>query len=262
VHQLTFNKADLDSRTTPHDRLSESQEDSKVKKFLLAVLILTLAPAAFADIKVYNSSPPQGVAGDRIGIRSTLCPLVSPTPGAMQGSVTLTDAGLGTVTMTSILVYQPSVIDIDTTPVFGPDSFIFIDSTTSTEPAGDQTGAGSTTGSVDWGIITGWAVSGGSFCISSPISTCNDNGFMHGLTLTPIQPSSTYDMGTWTFDAAGDYEASTYIQRTSMGGQANTQWDLRGAYVGSGLPALPLVGMGAMALGLLVVGARTVIRKK
>jgi hypothetical protein len=180
----------------------------------------------------------------------------------MKGNAVLTDDGGGTVTMTDMLVYQPAVIDIDTTLVYGPDSFIFIDSTTSSSPTLGQTGTGSTTTSVDWGIITGWAVSGGSFCISSPISTCNDNGFMHGLTLTPIQPSSTYDMGTWTFDAAGDYEASTYIQRTSMGGQANTQWDLRGAYVGSGLPALPLVGMGAMALGLLVVGARTVIRKK
>jgi len=53
-----------------------------------------------------------------------------------------------------------------------------------------------------------------------------------------------------------------YIQRTSNGGLQNSRWNMRGAFVGSGLPALPLVGFGALALSLAVIGGRALVGKK
>ena len=120
------------------------------------------------------------------------------------------------------------------------------------------------TGSVDWGIISGFSIiDGETFCASSPTTICTNNGFAHGATIPPIQPSSTYDLGTWTFDAAGDYEGVVpVITRTTNGNLANTQHDVRGTFLGRGIPALPLVGFGALTLGLATIGARSLLRKK
>ena len=61
--------------------------------------------------------------------------------------------------------------------------------------------------------------------------------------------------------AEGDYEAAQpYIFRTSNGGLSNTQFDLRGVFVGASLPALPLVGLGALAACLAVAGSRRLLR--
>ena len=74
--------------------------------------------------------------------------------------------------------------------------------------------------------------------------------------------SSTYDMGTWSFDAEGDYEASPYIARTSNGGLANTKQEFRGRFVGASIPALPLVGAAVLTLGLLTVAVRSVLLRR
>ena len=95
------------------------------------------------------------------------------------------------------------------------------------------------------------------------MTICNGAGFAHGQTVTPVLPSDTYNMGTWNFDAAGDYTSDTpYIQRTSNGGLPNRRYDPRGAFQGASLPALPLVGFGALALSLAVIGGRAVLGKK
>jgi hypothetical protein len=78
-------------------------------------------------------------------------------------------------------------------------------------------------------------------------------------TTFPVLPSASYDLGTWNFDAEGDYEAAqAYIFRTSNGGLANLQQLLRGAFVGASLPALPLLGFAALAAGLVGI-ARCVL---
>jgi len=235
-----------------------------LRKFMFVAIALSLAPAAMAEVKVYNSNSPASAGGTRIGVFSNLCPTTQTTPGALRGQATLTDDGLGTVTMTELVVTQPALINIDTTGAFGPGAFIFIEGNVTSTPTQGQTGTGSTApaGSVSWGIISGWSVTGATFCTSSPGSTCTDNGFALNITVEPDQPSTTYDMGTWSFDAAGDYTAPPYVQRTSNGGIANTQWELRGTFTGAALPALPLVGFGALAIGLAVVGGRSLMRKK
>ena len=129
-----------------------------------------------------------------------------------------------------------------------------------------HTGTGSTApgGSVDWGVVSGWTRSGFTYCASSPATICTSGTQVpHGVTVaTPPAQSSTYDLGTWTFDAAGDMSAaSPYIFFTANGGISNGQYLVRGAFVGGSVPALPLVGAGALALALGVVGVRGMRRR-
>jgi len=232
---------------------------------LSLALCLAFAQGALAEVKVYNSTPPGGEAGDQIQISSTLCPTTDTTPGMFTGSAALDDDGTGTVTIDDLSVVTQSNIVLDTTLFAGPGSFIFVDAMATTSPTPGQTGAGSTakdTGTITWGVIGGWSSTGFTFCISSPTTICDNNVGVHGMTVFPSPQSPTYDMGTWTFDAEGDYEASPYIRRTSNGGSANTNWELRGTFVGAGIPMLPLVGLGALATGLAVVGARTLLRRR
>ena len=235
-----------------------------IKKLSIALLILIWTPAAWADVKVYDAYRTGGTPGDRILVASTLCPTVRPTPGLLQGSSRLTDDATGTVTMTELLIDVPQLIDIDTTLVFGPGAFIFIDALVSYEPAPGQTGLGGTdpAGSVSWGVISTWSVTGRNFCVSSPVATCNGNGFIHGITTPPPLPSPTYDLGTWSFDTEGDYTATPYVQLTTNGGVANQQFLLRGRFVGASLPALPLVGAGALGLALAAAGLRNLRQQR
>ena len=80
------------------------------------------------------------------------------------------------------------------------------------------------------------------------------------MTVPAFLRSSTYDIGTWTFDSTGDFDATGYIRETFNPGTFNTLLFFDGKLFGASLPALPIVGLGALAVGLLVVGARSLIR--
>ena len=49
---------------------------------------------------------------------------------------------------------------------------------------------------------------------------------------------------------------------TNNGGQTNSQFLLRGKFVGASLPALPLLGFGVLVAGMAFVGARAAMRKR
>jgi len=90
-----------------------------------------------------------------------------------------------------------------------------------------------------------------------------DLGFAHGATIPRTLPSTSYDLGTWNFDAGGNLEAAQgLITRTSNGGLTNNGARYRGVFVGRQLPALPLLGFGALAVSLAVVGGRRLIGRK
>ena len=111
--------------------------------------------------------------------------------------------------------------------------------------------------------MSGWEITGFTFCVSSPVSICNNNGLAHGLTVLASLASETFDLGTWNFDAASDYEAAQiYIRRTSNGGMSNNSTLLRGAFQGASLPVLPLLGFVALAASLAVIGGRALLGKK
>lgn len=242
----------------------------RIRNLILIAALVALATPALATVKVYDASVENGTGGSSISYSTTLCPPVTASPGKIQGAHTLEDAGGGTVSMNDFFLidlvytnYVPPTLD----GVFGPGSFVFITaSPTIQNQSLPQTGTGSTapSGSVAWGVVSGFTNTGVAFCISSPQTICTGGAMVaHGVT-APLGAinSTTYDLGTWSFDAVGDLSATQYINRTSNGGTSNGQRLITGSYVGSSIPALPLIGAGALALGLVVAGTRTVMRKK
>ena len=245
-----------------------------LRGFLVATAVLITSGSAQAVVKTYDSSPANGLAGDFITTATDICPPVQVSPDLLHGNTTLEDDGAGSVSLdTNIqLSTQIGLGPDQLTVTFGPGAFIFVDSRTTrvNNPAGGSvhasTGAGADTdpgGTVVWGIVSGWAYTGAQFCVSSPVATCNQNGFLHGTTISPKLTSGTFNLGTWAFDSVGDYETVVpYIERTANGGLQNTRYGMRGAFTGSALPALPLVGFGALALSLAVIGGRSLLGKK
>ena len=239
---------------------------------LMVLALLHLAGSASAVTKFYDSTANNGLPGDQILYSSTQCPPVQTTEGSEEGWAVLEDDEAGSVSL-DVKLTGRTIADLtkgELTNAFGPGAFIFIDdNTTNTNvPPGGSVhaslpGSGTDPGEAAiWGIVSGWSLTGTSFCISSPVSICNNATFAHGQTINRMQHSATYNLGTWSFDAEGDYQASPYINVTANGGLTNNQALLRGAFTGSALPALPLVGAGALALSLAVIGGRSLMGKK
>ena len=250
----------------------------RMRLVMAIAMIFSFAGSANAEVKVYDSSRNNGKTADFLNWATNLCPPQQTSAGILQGFAKMGDDGLGTVTLLEHEVHITTLIDLgpdQLTTTFGPGAFIFIDAKTTGAPNPNQvsttTGIGahgpSSTApgdSVEWGLTSGWAVTGAQYCISSPVTVCNGAAFQHGQTVQPQKPSATYNLGTWGFDGTtGDYQITQpYIERTSNGGLQNSQYDMRGAFVGSALPALPLIGFGALALSLAVIGGRSLIGKK
>jgi hypothetical protein len=249
----------------------------RLRSMLIVAAVLCLAGSAHAATKFYDQSATNGLQADFLNTATNLCPPVQTSPGILQGVSTITDNGTGTVTLEQNAVAITTFIDLGPealTITFGPGAFIFIDAILTETIASPHESNASGVGahgpsgtapgeSAEWGIVSGFMTTGRIFCLSSPITVCNGAEFAHGTTIPPLLPSATYDLGTWNFDAEGDYSTeSPHIQRTSNGGLQNSRYDLKGAFVGASLPALPLVGFGALALGLAVIGGRALLGKK
>ena len=248
----------------------------RIHAALIAAVTLSLAGSAQAVTKLYDSTATNGSPHDFINTATNLCPPVQTSPGYMEGFTQITDDGLGTVTLDELNVTITNLIDLgpdQLVTTFGPGAFIFIDSKTTsngsplvsnTSGVGAHGPSGTDPGdTAEWGVLSGWSSTGSNFCLSSPVAICNQAGFAHGQTVLPVPPSTTYNLGTWNFDAEGDYAIDTpYVQRTSNGGLQNSSYNLRGNFVGDALPALPLLGFGALALSLAVIGGRSLMGKK
>ena len=244
---------------------------------VLAVLIVaSLATTSQAAIRSYDSSTNNGTPGDFVNVATNLCPPIQTSPGILTGRSVLVDDGTGTVTLDQLDVVVKTFIDLGPGQLvitFGPGAFIFIDSKR-TQSTGGQTSTTSGIGahgpsstdpgqSTEWGILSGFTVSGRTFCLSSPVGICNNGPGPHGMTALPVLNSDTCDLGTWNFDSLGNFEIATpYINATNNGGLSNNSYLLRGAFVGASLPALPIVGFGALAAGLLAVGARALLGRR
>ena len=251
----------------------------RIFQILVAVLVLSLAGSAQAVVKFYSSDPDNGTPGNTSRISIDLCPPFISTPDSVGGFTKLTDDEAGTVELTEwvLCCAGSGLTDISgdiLVPIFGPGAFIFVQSngtTSISSPASSSDGAGpgapasttASTGSIAWGVVTGFVTTGTNFCLSSPVEICNQNGLAHGLTIGNILPSTTYNLGTWVFTAVGDIEAAAqYITRTTNGGLSNNGNVIQAALHGGAIPALPLVGFGALALSLAAIGGRALLGKK
>jgi hypothetical protein len=237
----------------------------------LSAVALLLAGSAQAAVKFYDSSVTNGTPSDTFTTSADLSPPVSPDIEVHQGYARIIDDGTGTVTLSELLVFQDQDTDLQPdrlVSILGPGAFFFgvqaVTQSIAAPHVSNTSGVGahgpsstSPGASAEWGLISGWQVTGFTFCLSSPPLICNANVSPHGFTTTAPLYSNTYDLGTWDFDAAGDMEAdSPYILVTANGGITNVRTILRGAFHGASLPALPLVGFGALACALLVLGGR------
>ena len=247
------------------------------RSLLTAAFLVAFAGTSQAAVKSYDASPENGTPGDNRAITIRVCPPITTQPASLFGFNIIDDGGAGTVTLLEANQQDKRLVDLGPdrlTPIFGPGAFIFIDfaltrktpvgNVSNTSGVGGHGPSGTAPGeTVEWGVVSGWEITGFAFCVSSPVTICNQNGFSHGATIGQILPSETYDLGTWNFDAIGDMEAATwYLGRTSNGGLLNFQALPRGAFHGASLPALPLVGFGALAVSLAVIGGRALMNKK
>jgi hypothetical protein len=271
------------AKLLPKQRFSFAQRSLIFKGFIMllrstlgCLLILALAHSAQAAPKAYNSSQTNGSGGDFISTATNICPPVRTTPGILQGRTLLSDNGAGTITLEEFDIELSTFIDLGPdvlTITFGPGAFIFIDATQTQAARGhvsNTSGVGahgpSSTAplaTAEWGIVSGFTVTGRTFCISSPVTICNNGPGPHGSTAPPTINSDTYDLGTWSFDAEGDYQIDTpYIQGTNNGGLSNQRYGIRGTFQGASLPALPLIAFGALALSLAAIGGRALLGRK
>ena len=230
-------------------------------RLALGIAALVFAASAQADLKAYDSSKTNGLPGDVIQL--SFCPPIA--VDVLEGHAFVEDSGSGSPTLSALAIERHDIIDLGPdllAPVFGPGAFIFIARHSTMDLGAPHVGSGDTgPGSqITWGVISGWVGSSTLICLSSPASICNPTCFHCGPAPPVAAPSSTYDLGTWNFDAEGDYEASPFIWRTTNGGSSNTRFDLRGGFVGASLPALPLVGLAALAACLAVAGSRRLLR--
>ena len=240
----------------------------RIKLMLAAAVSLALLPtAASAVLKAYDSAPAGG--SDFILRSPNLSPSVQGSPGLLTFlEVVVDDDTAGTVDVNEFLLGNVASTTTNLTGFAGPGSFIFTRSVNTYSPSdtnflGGVSGDTSPVGTgIDWGLLTGWSSSGGFFCNSSPPFVCTFAGRAEDMTIPGFIPSSTYDIGTWSFDASGDFLATPYINQTTNGGVSNSMWLLRGKLFGATLPALPLLGFGALAVSLLVIGGRAALKGK
>ena len=251
----------------------------RIFRISVAVLVLSLASSVQAVVKFYSSDPDNGTPGNTARISINLCPPFISTPDALGGYTKLTDDEAGTVELSEFVICcaGSGVTDLSgdiLIPIFGPGAFIFIDAQTTTSiTAPHSSGAGggpgvtasttAGTGSIAWGVVSGFVPTGKLYCLASPVNICNENGFAHGMTIGFVLPSTTYNLGTWVFTGVGDLESTQqYLTRTSNGGLSNNGNVIQAALHGSAIPALPLVGFGALALSLAAIGGRALLGKK
>ena len=143
--------------------------------------------------------------------------------------------------------------------------FIFFNGFSEEGPSSGQVGIGTGTGdgqSINWGNLTGWTISGGTFCHSMPSYIC-DYAVAENLgTVETAFLSNNYDVGTWTFHGTG-FLHDGYINRTGSTDFGNHMYFIRGGENNDGtVPALPLLGIGAVGVSVFAMGVASIRRRR
>lgn len=249
--------------------------------FVIPLIYLSQAHSAPAAVKAYDMAPTVGgpfsfspPGGDYILRSPTISPSVLEISNLAWGRFFLEDDSGGSVSA-SELSFGVDTSNTELLSGFmggGPGAYVHIRTrtTATTLAAGAGSGATGPASQIDWGVLSGWTQTGTRFCRSTPPFVCTFIDISEdGSIPFPVLGSTSYDLGTWSFDAAGDFEATPYILDSStqvvsgpiIGTQvvvSNTLAVLRGRFFGSSLPALPIVGLGGLTIALLVVAGRSI----
>lgn len=232
----------------------------RLRVFLAGLGILGLiAPPADAALKKYALHGPSLIHYDNTS------PEVSTVDSQHNpGEVVLIDETGPSPVLKKLLSVAGSLDNTGVTVVVPQLSggFIFIRQRSSAGPAPDQSGTGSTASSINWGNVTGWTLTGGTFCHAIPSYICNLAARVELETVPPPLNSTNYDFGTWTFHGTG-FSLGEYISRTSTDATGNSQVVFRGSLRADGtVPALPLLGIGAVGISVIAMGAASARRRK
>jgi hypothetical protein len=123
-----------------------------------------------------------------------------------------------------------------------------------------STNAGSTT---RWGVVTGWTLSGSTYCQATPAVVCSLAMLQDHGTVDGRFNSNAYDLGTWYFHGTG-FTSTPFIRSystRSLGG--NTTFFVRGFRDPDGtVPALPLLGIALLGASLVAGGATAFGRRR
>ena len=242
------------------------------KLSLVALVWLGLSAGlltAEAAVKEYDFAP---VDPGQVVLRT---PAFTPTTRFNPqefGHFFLDDNGLGSVTANELTFGDDGALTVNFSFMSSPPgSYFYTRQRTTRTALMGGVGSGSTApgGQVDWGLITGWSETGGTFCRSTPNFACTfiglaEDGSLPAIDGDRILASTSYDLGTWTFDALGSFEATPYITdvfEAEFGtplfpGLSNHSVVLRGRPIGVSLPALPVLGAGALGAAVLIAAAR------
>jgi hypothetical protein len=150
----------------------------------------------------------------------------------------------------------------DTIHVPGLSGFIFLSRHYEEGPrkALSFTGTGGTSTTIAWGLVTGWATTGGTWCHSNPTFICT---YAAGKDLATVEPplySPFFDLGTWTFHGTG-FTSVPYVYLVDPSAQmstGNAQYQLRGRLAAGVVSAVPVRGVMLLGASLLVAGAAAV----
>ncbi len=116
-------------------------------------------------------------------------------------------------------------------------------------------------GTVTWGVLTSYSTTGALFCNANPAFIC---GLATGVQLTSVDPplrSSFYLTDPWTFHGTG-FRSATFVFFTSTL-PGNSSVIIKGVLSPNAtVPALPLLGLGALGVSLFVMGVAALRRSK
>ena len=226
---------------------------------LLVVVAALLSPgASFAALQKYELAT-------RVLVQN---PLASPNPDSVpnlpeehdvalvDGSgpapvlLKLVDATDSTVTI--VVPESGAQIFFSSNQRTGPHTGIILGG--GTPPPFTGTGSAAAGGTVAWGVVTGWSITGTEWCNSSPPVLCSFAEATDEETIDPFLHSPFYDLGTWWFHDTG-FTSAPYALNFEDNSFGNVMVAYRGPRVFDGtIPALPWVGL-ALAFGSLGVAA-------
>ena len=227
-----------------------------VRLFLISLGIVALAaPAATAVLKKYE------VRKTQLRHFENLSPHVEYRTWGAEGvgTAVIDESGANPVLKKLISIEDRS--STTSIPILPP-VFIWYSKKIVSGPGGDEIGTGSTSSSIAWGNVTGWTITGGTFCYATVSYICSLALAIHNATVDTVLSSDNYDIGTWTFHGTG-FSATPFVHETGTAGLGvgNLQWLLRGAEVADGtVSALPLLGLGAVGVSVLAMGIASLRR--
>ena len=149
-----------------------------------------------------------------------------------------------------------------TVDIPGLSGFIWVKQQATMGPIAVETGTGDISLTIEWGDISTWTAKGGTYCNSEPTTICDTAFFAQDDTVpTPIT-SNRYLWHVWAFHGTG-FRAEPFIARTTDNQSIGNSMTIGRGNVGpdATVPALPLLGIGAVGVSVIAMGMAS-LRKR